>query len=82
MMSPEWFGGISADKHFSGDTLREYVGYFTNMDYGAWDNAAYLQYRSNYNKTKWGDKLCDTMLRKCYEMEEVYDKGLTKSVSI
>lgn len=82
MMSNEWFGDIDNDKRFSGDTLREYVGYFTNIDYTAWDRSAYLQYRSNYHKTKWGDKLCDTMRQKCTEMEQLYDKGLTKTVSI
>lgn len=82
MMSPEWFGDISADKRFTGDTLREYVGYFTLIDYAAWDNAAFLQFRSNYHKTKWGDKLCNTLLRKCFEMESLYDKGLTNTVSI
>ena len=82
MMSAEWFGDISADKRFSGDTLREYVGYFTLIDYAAWNNEAFLQFRSNYHKTKWGDKLCDTLLRKCFEMEQLYDRGLTKTDSI
>ena len=82
MMSAEWFGDIPADKRFSGDTLRENVGYFTLIDYAAWNNEAFLQFRSNYHKTKWGDKLCDTLLRKCFEMEQLYDRGLTKTDSI
>ncbi|MGM9733883.1 MAG: hypothetical protein ACI3YT_07185, partial [Prevotella sp.] len=82
MMSHEWFGDVPADKRITGDTLREYVGYFTLIDYAAWDHTAYLQYRSNYHKTKWGDKLCNTMLRKCIEMEQLYDRGLTKTDSI
>ena len=58
------------------------MGYFTLIDYAAWNNEAFLQFRSNYHKTKWGDKLCDTLLRKCFEMEQLYDRGLTKTDSI
>ena len=72
MMCPEWFGNLSADKHFSGDTLREYSGYFTLYDYAAWNNAAFLDYRNLNGKKKWSERLCDKLLRKCLEMEELY----------
>lgn len=74
MMHPEWFGHLPADKHFSGDTLREYSGYFTLYDYAAWDNSAFLDYRNLNGKKKWSEKLCDKLLRKCLEMEDLYVK--------
>ncbi|MDD5784805.1 MAG: hypothetical protein PUD52_07695 [Prevotella sp.] len=72
MMHPEWFGHLPADKHFNGDTLREYSGYFTLYDYAAWDNAAFLDYRNLNGKNKWSEKLCDKLLGKCLEMESLY----------
>ncbi|MGN0281055.1 MAG: hypothetical protein ACI4B3_01990 [Prevotella sp.] len=72
MMHHEWFGHLPADKQFTGDTLREYSGYFTLYDYAAWNNAAFLDYRNINGKRKWSEKLCDKLLRKCLEMEELY----------
>ena len=72
MMHPEWFALLPADKHFSGDTLREYSGYFTLYDYAVWDNAAFLDYRNLNGKKKWSEKLCDKLLGKCLEMEDLY----------
>ncbi len=74
MMHHEWFGHLPADQHFSGDTLREYSGYFTIHDYMAWNNSAFLDYRNINGKKKWSEKLCDKLLRKCLEMEELYVK--------
>lgn len=72
MMHPDWFGDIEPNKRFTGDTLREYTGYFTQFDYSVWNSASFRHYRDLHNKKKWADALCDGLLRKCLEMEELF----------
>jgi len=72
MMHRDWFADIEPRKRFTGDTLREYSGYFTSLDYTAWSREHYLRYRIVNNKVKWSESLCDNLLRVCFSMEEVY----------
>ena len=74
MMHPDWFASVDGHIRFSGDTLREYNGYFTQRDYKAWTQQSYQYYRSMNNKKKWSPHLCDHMLRIIIDMEEDYRK--------
>lgn len=72
MMHDDWFGGISQAKHFNGDTLRDYNGYFTNMDYTSWQKDEFLLYKERYNKVRWSDNLCTNLLCICEIMDEEF----------
>lgn len=72
MMHKDWFGSISQAKHFNGDTLRDYNGYFTNMDYTSWQRDEFLLYKERYNKTRWSDNLCTNLLCICEAMNEEF----------
>lgn len=56
---------------FTGDTLREYTGYFTEVHYTVWSTKQYLLYKAAHGKKKWADSLCDKFLRLCLELEEI-----------
>lgn len=72
MCSPQWFGGRKDVLTFTGDTLREYNGYFTAQHFPLWNQTAYDLYRQSHHKTKWGSSLCASFQRKCYEMNEAF----------
>lgn len=71
MMHPDWFGGMEGVLQFTGDTLREYTGYFTEVHYTVWNTKQYLLYKAAHGKKKWADSLCDKFLRLCLELEEI-----------
>lgn len=73
MMHNDWFGNITNEKHFSGDTLREYTGYFTSFDYTQWQKRDFLLYKERHNKTRWADTLWDKFQRLCYDMDEEFE---------
>lgn len=74
MLMPEWFGTTKGVLQFSGDTLREYTGYFTGTTFRAWDNKSFLLYRKVNKKTKWSETLCDRFQRLCEEMNDCFAK--------
>lgn len=39
MMHQDWFGQTQGVEKFKGDTLREYAGYFTEINYPAWNES-------------------------------------------
>lgn len=74
MMHKDWFASLPADKHFSGDTLREYNGYLTTLDYTAWDSTAFLKFKLMHNRKKWSNELSDKFQRLCYDLDEVFEE--------
>lgn len=70
MLSPEWFGKTQGVLPFTGDTLREYSGYFTDTTFRAWNAPAFNIYRQRYNKTKWSESLCDRFQHLCEHMND------------
>lgn len=71
MMNPDWFGNEIDERYtFSGDTLREYRRYFSDLDYQEWDNDIFLEQREMFNMTKWSTNLCNQFSNLCYKMEE------------
>ena len=72
MMSPEWFGSEPGVIPFTGDTLREYSGYFTDCLYTRWNAKDYQLYLATHRKRKWSATLCDRFARLCMEMDEEY----------
>lgn len=72
MLSPEWFGNARGILPFTGDTLREYAGYFTSTTFRIWDRASYNLYRQTHNKKKWAPTLCDRMQQLCERMNEAF----------
>lgn len=72
MLSPEWFGKTQGVLPFTGDTLREYSGYFTDTTFRAWNAPAFNIYRQRYNKTKWSESLCDRFQHLCEEMNDKF----------
>lgn len=72
MMSPEWFGSEPRVKPFSGDTLNEYSGYFTDCPYTRWNEKDYRLYLATHCKKKWGKTLCEHFSRLCLEMNEAF----------
>ena len=69
MMNPEWFGDIDERYRFSGDTLREYRRYFSEIDYSEWDNDIFLEQKEAYGMRKWSDNLCIQFSELCRKME-------------
>lgn len=69
MMHSDWFGKTRGVLPFTADTLNEYSGYFSDRVFTQWNESDYRLYREKYNKTKWGDTLCDRFTRLCYEMQ-------------
>lgn len=69
MMHKDWFGGIEKSKHFTGDTLCDYNGYLSTVDYTTWQDKEYLLYKEQYNKSKWSLSLCTNFRNVCREME-------------
>lgn len=72
MLSPEWFGKTQGVLPFTGDTLREYSGYFTDTTFRAWNAPAFNIYRQRYNKTKWSESLCDRFQHLCEQMNDKF----------
>lgn len=72
MLSPEWFGNTRGILSFTGDTLREYAGYFTATTFRIWDKASYDLYCKTHNKKKWSPTLCDRMKQLCERMNEAF----------
>lgn len=74
MMTPEWFGGIDDYLHFSGDNLRDYRRYFSEIDYPQWEEKKFKEIKDLYNMTKWSDKLLSKFQHLCITMNGVFDK--------
>mgnify|MGYP003525903568 FL=1 len=74
MMTPEWFGDIDDYLHFSGDNLRDYRRYFSEIDYPQWDEKKFKEIKDLYNMTKWSDKLLSKFQHLCITMNGVFDK--------
>lgn len=72
MMRPEWFGNEPGVARFSGDTLSEYSGYFTDCLYTRWNEKDYRLYLATHQKHKWSDSLCERFTRLCLEMDEAF----------
>lgn len=72
MLSPEWFGNHPGITTFTGDTLREYSGYFTDNPYTTWDSKSYDIYRETHHKSKWGATLCNRFSHVCYDMDAAF----------
>ena len=72
MMLPEWFGNEPSIVTFSGDTLNEYSGYFTDSLYPRWNEKEYQLYLATHRKHKWGPTLCQRFTRLCLEMDEAF----------
>lgn len=72
MMRPEWFGNEPGVASFSGDTLSEYSGYFTDCLYTRWNEKDYRLYLATHQKHKWSDSLCERFTRLCLEMDEAF----------
>lgn len=72
MLSPQWFGKHPGVLTFTGDTLREYSGYFTDSPFTTWDKKSYDIYREVHHKSKWGATLCNRFVHVCYDMDEVF----------
>ena len=70
MLSPEWFGKRRGVLPFTGDTLREYSGYFTDTTFKVWNEASYKMYCTYHNKRKWAPSLCSRFQRLCEAMNE------------
>ena len=70
MLSPEWFGNRRGVLPFTGDTLREYSGYFTDTTFKVWNEASYKMYCSRNNKKKWAPTLCSRFQHLCEAMDE------------
>ena len=68
MMSPEWFGFLSKDLHFTGDNLSDFSRYFAEIDFTKWDRETFLQKKELFGMTKWSDKLFDKFSSLCREM--------------
>ena len=74
MMTPEWFGDIDDYLHFSGDNLRDYRRYFSEIDYPQWEEKKFKEIKDLYNMTKWSDKLLSKFQHLCITMNGVFDK--------
>lgn len=72
MMSREWFGDIDERYTFSGDTLREYRRYFSDIDFKEWDNDDFMAERAAFGMKKWSPNLCQQFTNLCYQMDEVF----------
>lgn len=72
MMLPEWFGSEPGIVTFSGDTLNEYSGYFTDNLYTRWNEKEYQLYLATHRKHKWGPTFCQRFTRLCLEMDEAF----------
>lgn len=72
MLSPEWFGKRPGITTFTGDTLREYSGYFTDNPFPLWDKKSYDIYRETHHKSKWGANLCNRFAHVCHNMDEAF----------
>ena len=72
IQSPEWFGATKGLLSFTGDTLREYTGYFTETTFRAWNSQSFNLYRQIHHKTKWSETLCERFLRICYDMDDAF----------
>ena len=72
MLMPEWFGTTKGVLQFTGDTLREYTGFFTGTTFRAWNKDNFLIYKKLHNKSKWSETLCDRFQRLCEEMNEYF----------
>ena len=72
MMSAEWFGRESGVVSFSGDTLNECSGYFTDCLYTRWNEKDYQLYLATHPKKKWGTTLCQRFFRLCLLMDEEF----------
>lgn len=72
MLSPQWFGTTKGILPFTGDTLREYAGYFTDTTFRTWNTPAFNLYRQRYNKTKWSETLCSRFQHLCEQMNEEF----------
>lgn len=78
MMHKDWFGGDKNIFVFSGDTLREYTGYFTERHYTVWDQEDFMVYRDVHKKRKWSQDLCEKFLRICIEMNDAFNGQIMK----
>ena len=72
MLSPEWFGNDRRVLRFTGDTLREYNGYFTITTFKAWNDQSYKLYCQTHGKKKWSPTLCTRFLALCNKMDEAF----------
>ena len=73
MMHPDWFGGqLPKEKRFTGDTIREYSGYFTLYDYTQWSESHYLHFKQIHNKTKWSNGLWKKFQDCCIRMDDAF----------
>ena len=75
MLSPEWFGKHPGIPTFTGDTLREYSGYFTDNPFTTWNKKSYDIYRETHHKSKWGVTLCNRFAHVCYDMDDAFREG-------
>lgn len=72
MLNPQWFGTTKGVLPFTGDTLREYAGYFTKTTFRGWNSTSYNFYRQRYNKTKWSESLCNRFQHLCEQMNDKF----------
>ena len=76
MMSPDWFGDIDEYLHFSGDTLRDYRRYFSEIDFADWNEEDFKEKKEIFHMTKWSDKLLDKFLNICKAMNGKVDMAI------
>ena len=76
MMSPDWFGDVDEYLHFSGDTLRDYRRYFSEIDFADWNEEDFKEKKEIFHMTKWSDKLLDKFLNICKAMNGKVDMAI------
>ncbi len=72
MMSKDWFGDIDEYLHFTGDNLRDYRRYFSELDYTDWDEEQFEDTKETFHMTKWSTKLFSTFTSLCEKMNDAF----------